>query len=119
VWIRCLLIIALLIGSACWEQVVAAEVSLGVLNPRGELPPLKSEGLSPRVADLAGKRIALVANYKAGAELFLTKICDLLKEKYPTATFLRFKLEKRPKGDTKGFSEIANQCDVFIHSTGD
>lgn len=76
----------------------------------------------PRVADLAGKKIALVANYKAGAELFLTKIEELMKAKYPTATILRFKMQST-QGDSKKlagvFDEVAKSCDVFIHSTGD
>ena len=101
--------------SLCWIGPVMADVTLEVLNPRGELPPLQTKGLSPRVPDLAGKRIALIANYKAGAELFLTKIEELLKQKFPTATILRFKIDK----GFKNFADIAKQYDAFVHSTGD
>jgi len=94
-----------------------AEVTLEVLNPRGELPPqeTKTLSLSPRVTDLAGKKIALVANYKEGAELFLTKIEEVLKQKYPTATIVRFRIDRY----FQNFRDIAKQCDTFIHSTGD
>jgi len=110
-----LLIGACLTLSLCWIGPVAAQVTIEVLNPRGELPPMETKRLSPRVPDLAGKKIALVANYKAGAELFLTKIEELLRQKFPTATILRFKIDK---GFNK-FADIAKQCDTFIHSTGD
>jgi hypothetical protein len=114
----------LLAVSLCWVAPVVAQATLEVLNPRGELPPQKTTmSPSPRVADLAGKRIALVANYKAGAELFLTKIEELIKAKYPTAKIARFKLQSTGGADTKSLektiSDIAKQCDVFIHSTGD
>jgi len=106
-----------------WVGPVAAQVTLEVLNPRGELPPAPTmRAPNPRVADLAGKKIALVANYKAGAELFLTKIEELLKERYPTATILRFKMQSTQGDSTKlagVFDEVAKSCDVFVHSTGD
>ena len=112
-----------LIVCLCWIGPVAAQVTLEVLNPRGELPPAPTMmAPNPRVSDLAGKKIALVANYKAGAELFLTKIEELIKAKYPTATILRFKMQSTQgeSGKLAGiFDEVARSCDVFIHSTGD
>jgi len=111
-----------LIVSLCWIGPVAAQVTLEVLSPRGELPPEpKGVGLSPRIMDLAGKKIALVDNLKAGAELFLTKIEEQLRQKYPTATILRF---KKPAGTTITkvpdlYPEVARQCDAFILATGD
>ena len=120
---RCFLIGVFLALTLCWIGPVVAQVTVEVLNPRGELPPQQTTlSPSPRVADLAGKKIALVANYKAGAELFLTKIEELLKAKFPTATILRFKMQST-QGDKKSmesiYTEIAKQCDVFVHSTGD
>ncbi len=115
-----IIILALLLslGMVRLDKAAAAEITFEVLNPRGELPPqeAKTFSLSPRVTDLSGKRIALIANYKAGAELFLTKIEELLKQRFPTATLLRFKLLQGP---VKNFPDIAKQCDTFIHSTGD
>jgi len=99
------------------------QVTLEVLNPRGELPPQQGTiSPAPRIADLEGKKIALVANYKAGAELFLTKIEELLKTKFPTAQILRFKMQSTQLDKNTMetiFSDIAKQCDVFVHSTGD
>ncbi len=121
--IRWILTALALIVCLIWIGPVNAAVTLEVLNPRGELPPAPTmKAPNPRVTDLAGKKIALVANYKAGAELFLTKIEELIKAKYPTATILRFKMQST-QGDSKKlegvFNEVAKSCDVFIHSTGD
>jgi hypothetical protein len=111
-----LFVLVFLTVSVCWVSAVLAQVTLEVLSPRAEIPPARTTAsLSPRVADLAGKKIGLVANYKAGAELFLTKIEELLKKKFPTATILRFRVER----EQKDFSDIAKQIDAFVHSTGD
>ena len=101
--------------------VAKADVSLEVLNPRGEIPAKSALAPSPRVSDLAGKKIGLVANYKAGAELFMTKIEELLKQKYPTATILRFKMQSTQDKSAaeKVALEVAAKCDTFVHSTGD
>lgn len=96
--------------------VAKAEVTLEVLNPRGELPPVKKTlSLTPRVTDLAGKKIGLVVNYKLGARLFLDKIEELLKKKFPTATILRFEMER----DGANAKDIAAKVDAWVHSTGD
>lgn len=110
-----------LVVSLCWVVPVVAQITLEVLNPRGELPPLQTKALSPRVADLAGKKIALVDNLKAGAELFLTKIEEQLRQKFPAATILRF---RKPAGTTITktpdlYAEVAKKCDTFVWSTGD
>ena len=104
-----------------YAPAVRADVTLEVLNPRGEIPAKSALAPSPRVSDLAGKKIGLVANYKAGAELFITKIEELLKQKYPTATILRFKMQSTQDKSAaeKVASEVATKCDTFVHSTGD
>ena len=108
---------ALLIGAFCWVSPVVAQVTLEVMNPQAEIPPPPSVGgLAPRVGDLAGKRIGLIANNKPGAELFLTKIEELLKAKVPTATVVRLKMMKVSAEQAK---DLASKIDTFIHSTGD
>lgn len=88
-------------------------VSLEVMNPRGVLEPVPINGLTnPRIKDLAGKRIALVSE-KQEAVYFFDAIEKLLREKYPTATILRFRSAANPAlpDNTK---EIAEQCDVWL-----
>jgi hypothetical protein len=91
-------------------------VALEVLSPRDEIPPLPSVfSLAPRVTDLAGKRIGLIANVKPGAELFLTKIEELLKQKVPGARIVRLGMTKVSAAQAK---ELASKVDTFIRSIG-
>ena len=108
---------AFLLVAICWASPAAAQVILEVMNPQAEIPPPPSVGgLAPRVGDLAGKRIGLIANNKPGAELFLTKIEELLKAKVPAATVVRLKMMKVSAEQAK---DLASKIDTFIHSTGD
>ena len=96
------------------------KVELKVLNPWGEIEPPQIFAPAPRVADLAGKRIALIHNLKAGADTFLDAVEELLKVKYPTATFLRqftttINLAKEPEF----YDDVAGACDAFVFGSGD
>ena len=98
-------------------NLMAAEVTLQVLNPRGEitLPPLTAP--NPRIADLAGKRIALYWNGKAGGNHFWNGIERLLKEKLPNTTVLRYE-GAFDLGDTLA-AKIAKETDAFLYGVGD
>jgi hypothetical protein len=102
-------------------QAIAADVTLTVLNPRGEIMPPKQAGIRPRVDDLNGKTIALIDNTKAGARNFLDAIQDLLKQKYPDAKFIAPPMPPgKPLFDKKDwYPEIVKQFDTFILATGD
>ncbi len=79
-------------------------------------------GIRPRLPDLAGKKIALCDNGKAGARNFLDAIEELLKQKYPTATVLRLVKPQAARiiYDAKDwYPEVAHQSDAFIFATGD
>ena len=71
-------------------NVSAAQVTMQVLNPRGEitLPPISAP--SARIADLTGRTIGLYWNGKAGGDHFWNGIAQLLKEKLPSTTVLRY-----------------------------
>jgi hypothetical protein len=95
-------------------------IELKLLNPRGVIEPPKIFSPAPRVADLAGKKIALIHNMKPGANTFLDAVEELLSEKYPTATFVKqytttVNLAKEPEF----YDEVANTCDAFIFGSGD
>jgi len=91
--------------------------TLEVLNPRGEVDPPKTLGISPRVATLADKRIGLYDNGKEGFADFLNVIEKLLKEKYPTATIMRFN-GGFDCGDALA-AKIAKSVDTVIYGSGD
>ncbi len=95
-------------------------MELILLNPRGEIETKRKYSLAPRVADLAGKRIALVHNNKAGASTFLDAVQELLTKKYPTATFLRqFDTDINLAKEPAFYDEVAKSADAFIFGSGD
>ena len=97
-----------------------APITLEVLNPRGEFPPVEVRRIVDRVKELDGKKIGLVDNTKAGAEYFLDATEELLKKRFPAATILRFrKSEGTINPAPKMYSALAEKCDTFIYATGD
>jgi hypothetical protein len=99
----------------------SAQVSLEVMNPRGEIPPPPTRGISPRVASLDGKRIVLVDNGKFGADNFPYVVAQLLKQKYPTATIV---MDPKPSAQTitdlpKWYPTVKQQGDLFVFGVGD
>ncbi|MEJ2109353.1 MAG: hypothetical protein P8Z37_05460 [Acidobacteriota bacterium] len=99
------------------ETRAPATTTLEVLNPRGEVDPPKTLGISPRVTTLAGKRIGLYDNGKDGFADFLDVIEKLLKEKYPTAGIVRFN-GGFDCGDAMA-ARIAESVDTVIYGSGD
>lgn len=97
-----------------------SRITLGVLNPRGEIPSPPVFGLVPRIADLSGKKIGLIDNRKAGANYLLDAVEELLKQKFPNTTILRFRKPNAVIVATpKFYPTVAEQCDAFIWATGD
>jgi hypothetical protein len=56
-----------------------------VLSPWADADPVPLRGISPRPADLAGKKIGLFSNRKRAAVLTLGAVERELLEKFPTA----------------------------------
>lgn len=109
---------------SCLLPVAAAQtgrVTLELMNPMGVIEPPKTYGLSPRVADLRGKRIALMHNNKPGASNLLDALEELLKRKYPDARFSRgFQtMPVQPPKDPDMYKKAAAESDVFIFAMGD
>lgn len=116
-----LLAAALLVGGLCVAGTAAAQVTLEVMDPRGEIPPPPTIGINPRVPDLAGKKIVLVDNGKFGADNFLDVIAQILKQKYPSATIVMY---PKPSAQTitdlpKWYPTVKQQGDLFIFGVGD
>ncbi len=119
--LKWLLVTGVLIGTV-WIRPIAAQTTIEVLNPRGEVPPPPEAGIRPRLTDLAGKKVALCENGKMGANVFFDAVEELLKQKYPTVTVLRM---PKPQGSRFAFdakdwySEVARQADAFLFGMGD
>jgi hypothetical protein len=94
-----------------------AAVTLEVLNPRGEIKTLPTLAPVPRVTDLAGKKIGIYWNEKAGGNNFWDVIEELLTQAFPTAKIVRYRGPFDP-GETKA-ATIAKECDTFIYGVGD
>jgi predicted GTPase len=99
----------------------AAQVTIEVMNPRGEIPPPPTRGITPRVSNLAGKKIVLVDNGKFGADNFLAVVAQILKQKYPDATIV---MDPKPSAQTitdlpKWYPTVKQQGDLFIFGVGD
>jgi len=98
-----------------------ATVRLKVMNPRGEIPPPATLGISPRGGSLDGKKIVLVDNGKFGANNFLDALADMLREKYPKATVVMY---PKPTAQTitnlpKWYPTVKQQGDLFVFGVGD
>ena len=116
-----LLAFALVVGSLCAAGTAAAQVTIEVMNPRGEIPPPKTLGISPRGGSLDGKKIVLIDNGKYGASNFLDVLAAMLKEKYPTATVVMY---PKPAAQTitdlpKWYPTVKQQGDLFVFGVGD
>jgi hypothetical protein len=95
------------------------KVELELLNPMGVIDPPKTLGITPRVATLDGKKIALIHNNKPGAKTFLDAVEELLKQKYPTATFARFDTTINLADKPEKYRAMADSCDAFVLGSGD
>jgi hypothetical protein len=115
--INWLLIGVSLLVTLCWVGPVAAQVTLEVLNPRGEIEPPPTLAPSTRVTDLAGKKIGLYWNGKVGTDVFFDTVEKLLKEKFPTIKVLRY-TGAFDLGD-KLAAKIAKEVDTLINGVGD
>jgi hypothetical protein len=116
-----LLAAALGIGSLCVAGAAAAQVTIEVMNPRGEIPPPKTLGISPRGGSLDGRKIVLIDNGKFGASNFLDVLAAMLKEKYPAATIVMY---PKPAAQTitdlpKWYPTVKQQGDLFVFGVGD
>jgi hypothetical protein len=125
---RCFLITVLLVSllprvaaKAAQTQAKTDRITLEVMNPMGAIEPPKTLGISPRVPDLAGKRIALMHNNKPGATNMLDALQKLLSKKYPTAQFIRgYETDPvMPPKDPDLYKKAAAACDTFIFAMGD
>lgn len=112
-------LIAMLAVPLTKEAVAASPVTLKVLDPRGELPTQPVFGISPRIADLNGKKIGLVDNTKPGAKYLFDRLEQELKRRFPTSTIFRFRKSDYKDVQTNLYKEVAAKTDAFIFGVGD
>jgi hypothetical protein len=87
-------------------------VTLEILEPHGELAFPERQGLfAPRLSDLNGKKIAIMA-MGADSMAFFDTIKSMLKNKYPGVEFVHFSYGGPNSPDIS--AEIAGECDGWI-----
>ena len=95
-----------------------------VLSPWAETDPIPLRGISPRLTDLAGKKIGLFRNFKRAARPMLMVVERELKKRYPTAEFIWFDsnaanvLETETENKEK-FEKWAKGIDAAVAAVGD
>jgi hypothetical protein len=105
--------------AATAAPITPAGVELNLLNPKGVIDSPPMLGISPRVSNLDGKRIAMIHNNKPGAKTFLNAVEELLKARYPNTTFVHFDTNINLADKPEKYAEMANACDAFILGSGD
>lgn len=92
-------------------------VKLKVFNPRNKIKAGETLGVSQRVSELMGKRIGLYWNGKPDGDYFWDIIEGLLKEKFPTSTFMRYN-GSFDLGEAMA-DKIAGEVDTLMYGVGD
>ena len=95
-----------------------------VLSPWAEADPVPLKGLTPRITDLAGKKIGLLRNGKRAAEPILTVTEKMLRNKFPTTEFIwfdgnSFSVSELEKDRLQEFEDWIKSVDAVIAAVGD
>jgi hypothetical protein len=95
-----------------------------VLSPWAEADPIPLRGISPRVTELAGKKIGILCNNKRAAPSILTVLERELKQSFPTSEISWFRSqsfsisELEPQNKEK-FEEWIKEVDAVVAAVGD
>ncbi len=94
-----------------------------VLNPWAESDLKPVRGITPRIADLAGKKIGFFCNAKRAAHPVAKAIAEKLKERFPTyePSWYFFTRVSIPEVETnkEKFEEWIKGVDAVIAAVGD
>ena len=91
------------------------DVRFRCLSPEGLLAtPEPIVAVSPRLGDIAERKIRLFWDGKAGGDNLCVALRDALAERYPTAS-----VEWVPLGDMDAVAKARAELDAFIYAVGD
>jgi hypothetical protein len=88
-----------------------------LLDPTGKPQPREAR-LAIRPESLRGRRVGLLDNGKAGANMLLDRVEELLRSQYGVDTFVRRRKETATRG-AAFLPELAAQAQVVIGALGD
>lgn len=93
--------------------------TITVVNPRGQLPPIKLIPMAPRLDSINGKTIYIVDIRWPYTQQFTEELRDILSERYPNTKFIRRdKVGPYGEADPKLWEEIKKDGDAMILATG-
>ncbi len=76
--------------------------------------------LAPRLESLQGKRIGLLDKRKRHSDVFLTKLQELLCDRYGVADFQYYLKDGASVATPPGvLADMAQNCDAIIHAVAD
>jgi len=93
-----------------------------VRDPRAEVDSIPLKGIAPRISDLAGKRIGLLANQKRAARPVLSVVEKQLKQRIPDCIITGYSAQRVPQHEAdakKAFQEWAKGVDAVVAAVGD
>lgn len=97
--------------------------SYEVLSPWAEVDPVPFEGISPRLADLGGRRIGLFHNGKVAAAPILDAVEAELRDRFEGISFARFgrsaNLEVAETPDRARYEDWVEEVDAVVLAVGD
>lgn len=108
-----------LVGALMVPALAAAQgaVTIDALSPRSSIEPPPTFAPTARLADLAGKRVGIYWLGKYGGDNFFNAFEKVLKEKYPTATPVRYR-GGLDIGDRMA-AQVAKEVDTLVYGVGD
>lgn len=90
-----------------------------LVHPAAEDVP-DSYDLAPRLDSLQGKRIGLLDNRKRHSDVFLTKLQELLRNRYGVADFQYYLKDGASVATPSAvLADMARNCDAIIHAVAD
>jgi hypothetical protein len=94
-----------------------------VLSPWAEADPRSLKGISPRISDLAGKRVGFFRNSKRAARPILANLENKLKTRFPSVEISHFVFLKNDDvaktEDLPAFESWLKEVDAVILAYGD
>ena len=95
---------------------MSTEVEWKVLNPTAEYETILYAG-APRVVTLANKKVGLLWNGKAGADILLDKLGERLQGQHEDIELIKFDLTVSIGAEN--IKQIGERCDAVIGAVGD
>jgi hypothetical protein len=98
------------------------------IGPWADVDPIPLRGLTPRLKDMAGKTIGLLANAKTAAQPILTVVEEKLKARYPGIKTVRWtgsystvsgNLGREQDEVSPKFRDFVNGVDAVVAAIGD